>query len=252
MEQTKQRKCFECDKPLKIDDFCYVNLFSIGDGLKLWNNAKLEFYCCSCFKSKRFLPLVNSKKIIITGSPFSGKTSIVNFLSESSLFNVFALHSSRSKTIQIFETNTINFFIWKLAGTQYDIRQWTKNQIKYLFGTLELIYVIDIIEESQFNISIQYLSNLVKTFEIIKSKEMLPEIFKITILFHKANLDKINTSNLRKNIEILNQKVKILSIPFRFEIIETTLDMKNSVNGTYEYSEFSSYIKKVLGNKDIL
>ncbi len=209
MEQTKERKCFECKNPLKIDDFCYANLFSIGDGLKLWNNSKLEFYCCSCFsdiKGKQFSPLVNSKKIIITGSPFSGKTSIVNFLSKSPLFKIFALHSSRSKTIQIFETNTINFFIWKLAGTQYDIRQWTKIQIKYLLGTSELIYVIDITHNSQFNSSIQYLSSLVKTFEIVKSKEMLPGIFKITIIFHKAYIDQINTSNNRKNHTLIKKK----------------------------------------------
>lgn len=50
----KNRECWNCGIKLDFQDFCTSNQeMNKSRAIELWNNDRIEFYCCSCYKALR-------------------------------------------------------------------------------------------------------------------------------------------------------------------------------------------------------
>ena len=140
------------------------------------------------------------EKILIMGLTNSGKTSIVLSLKkDTNLLSYVSLKPTKGIERSVFVDDNKVFHIWDFGGQEQYRKDYLEKMDQYLIETKRLIYVIDVQDEDNYELSLKYYNDIIKS---------LPEDYhsiSLDIYLHKFdfsfefNKDKI--ANLIKRIE---------------------------------------------------
>lgn len=158
----------------------------------------------------------NKVKILLLGLSNSGKTSIALSLQKTTnLLSYTSLKPTKGIEISEFEDNETEYFIWDFGGQE----RYRKSHIEKFSGvitqTSEIIYVIDVQDEDNYFLSIEFLREILK---MLKEENYL---INISIFLHKFDNDfKIDGEKIKD----LTTKIKT-NIPegFNYKIFHTTI-----------------------------
>ena len=104
----------------------------------------------------------NTKKIVLMGLDNSGKTSIVLCLKGvKNLSSFTAITPTRGFEINKFRTLGSEFNIWDFGGQEKFREDYFKNFKDHIKGASKLIYVIDIQDRERYDISLEYLAEII-------------------------------------------------------------------------------------------
>ncbi|TXT61674.1 MAG: hypothetical protein BAJALOKI3v1_760013 [Promethearchaeota archaeon] len=120
------------------------------------------------------------------------------------------------------EYNNYKYCIWDFGGAlKYRKRYF--DSCHYFAHTDEIMFFIDITDESSYNESLEYLTNLVEIFTA-KYENLFPKDLKITILFHKIDPILLEKSKrVDRNIVWLEQKLSNIDFPCEYDIHLTSI-----------------------------
>jgi small GTP-binding protein len=163
----------------------------------------------------------NPKKIVIMGLDNSGKTSIVMCLKGvKNLSSFAAIGPTRGIEYNKFRTLGSDFNIWDFGG-QSQFREGYFNDFnEHIKGTTKFIYVIDIQDNERYDISLDYLTKIIKILEKRKNR------FDFSLFLHKYDTDlEINKKkNHIEAIQKLTEQIKHLFPPdFPYQIYKTSI-----------------------------
>ncbi|HUY00840.1 MAG TPA: ADP-ribosylation factor-like protein [Candidatus Deferrimicrobium sp.] len=179
-------------------------------------------------------------KILVTGIENVGKTSILY-----SLEKKYSLLGTLSPTKGIDRTSFSIFgyqvSAWDLGGQESYRKGYLQKNIFFEEADL-LIYVIDVIDDKNYDISLDYFQKILKIFSEIKQT---PQIL---IFLNKIDPDIKNKPQIRKNIKLLLDMFSASnSEGFNFEFFETSIfDEWSLVNA------FSTGLRKLSNKTEIL
>ena len=166
----------------------------------------------------------NTKKIVLMGLDNSGKTSIVLCLKGvKNLSSFSAVKPTRGFEINKFHTLGSEFNIWDFGGQEKFRTDYFKNFNNHIKGASKLIYVIDIQDRKRYDISLEFLSEIITLLR--KTKVNL----EFSLFLHKFDPD----------LEILNKYIKE-------EVIQTLIEqIKSTIPPDFPYQMFKTSIYTV-------
>jgi len=153
------------------------------------------------------------KKVLIMGLDNSGKTSIVLCLKGvKNLLSFYSLNPTKGISINKFRALDSNFNIWDFGGQEQFRGEYLKNFNKHIVGTKKIIYVVDVQDIERYDISLDYLKNIVNL--LMKEKNNV----EFSIFLHKFDPD-IETTNKEINREVLHNLINSIknAIPLDFD-----------------------------------
>jgi len=162
------------------------------------------------------------KKILLMGLSNSGKTSIVQ--SYQGIKNLPA-YCAIKPTIQInrvlYQAVEADCTVWDFGGQASLIKGYLKDFIKYLTGTSQIIFAIDIQDEKKYNPALNYLKKIVS---LLKENNRL---VKFSVFLHKydPDLEQTNPTITEDLVKDLVYKIKEIFMGYNFEydISKTTI-----------------------------
>ncbi len=149
------------------------------------------------------------RKIIFCGLDNSGKSSFIARLKN----QAYPLNPTPGIERTQYEIFGYPILIWDFGG-QSKLRTSYPKQAHFFNGTDLLFYMIDIQDEARFDESLNYFKELVEVFE------EKPLIF---ILFHKADPDITESQKVKRNIELIKEKLKLSLKHFTTFFASTTI-----------------------------
>jgi GTPase SAR1 family protein len=180
-------------------------------------------------KSKKYLQFdAQSKnfiehKVLLVGLEDSGKTTIQKLLTNQDIASMFNLLPSKGLNVQELKTNNRIFYIWDLAGNKRAREHYLRRNY-VLPETNEIIYCINLLKQSRFSESLNYLSSLLTQYEKYCNENLISkEKATISILFHKMDPQLMNSALIRQNAEYLSKKISELDISIEYRIFYTSI-----------------------------
>jgi GTPase SAR1 family protein len=145
----------------------------------------------------------NRKKVLILGLANSGKTSIsLSMQNIISLSSYTSLIPTTEIKISKFEDETTEYLLWDFGGQEQYRKKYKQNMKEYIAETDEVIYVIDIQDESIYFISVVFLR------EILNVMKSAGYSFEVLVYFHKYDESfKPNEEKVRKLTKILGEEI---------------------------------------------
>ncbi|NVM04318.1 MAG: GTP-binding protein [Candidatus Helarchaeota archaeon] len=162
-------------------------------------------------------------KILIMGLENSGKTSIVlsltrntNLLSYCSLKPTVGINRVKFEE----EESDTQFSIWDFGGQKQYRKDYLNDLDKHLIGIDKLIYVIDVQDGEKYDLTLQFLENIVNFLKKIEDS------FEFLIFLHKFDpglekLDQYSDEMISSNL--INKISKIIPSDFNYKIFKTTI-----------------------------
>ena len=120
-----------------------------------------------------------SMKILLAGLDNAGKTAILNIITKR--FNITNLKPTKEAVIEKMESKDVTFVIWDMGGQERYRRNYIENPDRYFVDVQSFIYVIDVQDKKNYELSKEYLSKIVS---ILESFNEFPEFF---VFLHKAD-----------------------------------------------------------------
>jgi hypothetical protein len=186
----------------------------------------------------------------------SGKSAVLNLLHTQNLNESTNLVPTRSINRVEIEYNNSRYCIWDFGGAlKYRKRYF--NSFHYFAQTDEIMFFIDIADESAYIDSLEYLNNLVEIFRA-KYESLFPRNLKIKILFHKIDPNLLEKSKrVNRNINWLEQELNKIDFPCKYDIHFTSLYNfdKEHLSSLYEqeiYDCLSNVIVEAFSKKFLM
>ncbi|MBN1216089.1 MAG: 50S ribosome-binding GTPase [Candidatus Lokiarchaeota archaeon] len=180
-------------------------------------------------------------KIILAGLDDSGKTSFLLAV-DRKFSKLMGLKPTRSANVQSIQALGASIILWDLGG-QSSLRKkyLTKSDI-YLYESDLLLYFIDIKNKQRFEESLEYLNNI---NNILKNE--LVQNTPIIFILSKADLDIIDSSEIKKNIKFIKSKIQNQIKKKEIDIFTTSIFEISTI-----LRAFSSGISKLSPNRNII
>ena len=163
----------------------------------------------------------NTKKIVLMGLDNSGKTSIVLCLKGvKNLSSFSSVKPTRGFEINKFHTLGSEFNIWDFGGQEKFRADYFKNFNNHIKGASKLIYVIDIQDRERYDISLEYLSEIIK---LLRKSEVNLDF---SLFLHKFDPDMeiIKREIKEEVIQTLIKQIKdLVPLNFPFQIYKTSI-----------------------------
>ncbi|MHA2289936.1 MAG: ADP-ribosylation factor-like protein [Promethearchaeota archaeon] len=163
----------------------------------------------------------NTKKIVIMGLDNSGKTSIVLCLKGVKNLSKFSgINPTRGFEINNFHTLGSEFNIWDFGGQAQFREDYFKNFKNHIKGTSKLIYVIDIQDKNRYDISLEYLTQIIT---LLKRTRI---ILDFSLFLHKydPDLEIMNKDINDEVVQSLTKQIKDLIPPdFPYQMFKTSI-----------------------------
>jgi len=163
----------------------------------------------------------NTKKIVLMGLDNSGKTSIVLCLKGvKNLSSFSAVKPTRGFEINKFHTLGSEFNIWDFGGQEKFRTDYFKNFNNHIKGASKLIYVIDIQDRERYDISLEYL------FEIIKLLRKSEVNLDFSLFLHKFDPDmEIIKREIKAEViqTLIKQIEDLVPLDFPYQIYKTSI-----------------------------
>ena len=159
---------------------------------------------------------MSTTKILILGLENSGKTSIVlnNFKKDFNLMSYYGLKPTTGVDITNLEEEIQDVSIWDLGGQEEYRERHLDKLPTYLAGADQLIYVIDIQNNEQYDIALNYFKEII---EIISKEGAKLEI---SIYFHKfdPNIEKKKPELINKEAlsELTQKFIKLIPPDYHY------------------------------------
>ena len=161
--------------------------------------------------------MANKKvKILILGLSNSGKTSLVLTLQKNvNLLSFYSLKPTKGVDRVEFEDHDTKFHIWDYGGQEQYRADHLKNFPDHLIGTNKVIYTIDIQDKKKYELSLDFLNEILKILQEQKFN------VNISVFLHKFDPD---FEMKEKELSDLLEKIQFL-IPksFTFQVFKTTI-----------------------------
>ncbi len=161
------------------------------------------------------------KKILVLGIENSGKTSIVLSLTRNT--NLLS-YCNLKPTVDIDRIKHVDlgteFSIWDFGGQKKFREKYMKNLEDHFRGLDKLIYVIDVQDVEKYDLSLEYLEEIVEKLKTVKNE------FELLIFIHKfdPNLnDDPNFSDEKMKSSLFDKIPKIIPSNFNYKIFKTTI-----------------------------
>ncbi len=163
----------------------------------------------------------STKKIVLMGLDNSGKTSIVLCLKGvKNLSSFSAITPTRGYEINKFRTLGSEFNIWDFGGQERFREEYFENFKTHIKGASKLIYVIDIQDRERYDISLEYLTEIIKLLR--KTKFNLD----FSLFLHKfdPDMDSVKKEIKEEGIQALIKQIEDLIPPdFLYQIFKTSI-----------------------------
>ncbi|TKJ23074.1 MAG: hypothetical protein CEE43_04990 [Promethearchaeota archaeon Loki_b32] len=167
-------------------------------------------------------------KILILGLDNCGKTTILLSLKEdTNLLSYLSLKPTRGVSIEKFEENDFNIYVWDFGGQKEYLSDHITNFNKYVKGVDEIIYVIDVQDYNRYDQALKFLEEVIKSME----KEELK--VELSIFLHKYD------PYLKNNVEFkdIDKKVNSLINNQIFDLIPAKFNYKIYRSSVYTLFE---------------
>lgn len=209
----------------------------------------------------RELQQIPKRKIVIAGLDNSGKTSIINLITEDFGLSVFKdLPASEiTQGIQKYDLEgpVCSYIIWELGGNEETRAKYFKETSNYFRDIEILFYVIDIKDQVRYEEAFRYLDNITKILKVFKERPQ------INILINKFDSDLEETTYLEM-VNIIEQALKEYLTGFDYEFYTTSIydslnadesvlsEMKGIIKScslldhTEDISELSSLVERLM------
>lgn len=162
-------------------------------------------------------------KVLLAGLEDSGKTTIQKLLTNQDIASIFNLLPSKGLNVQELKTNNRIFYIWDLAGNKRAREHYLRRNY-ILPETNEIIYCINLLKQSRFTESLNYLSSLLTQYDKYCNENLISkEKATISILFHKMDPQLMNSALIKQNAEYLSKKISELDISIEYRIFYTSI-----------------------------
>lgn len=192
------------------------------------------------------------RKILILGIQNAGKSALIYVLMKESLDSVFSLLPTRGYNINLISFRKQKYFLWDLGGVlNYRLKYLMKKDV--VFSMIdELIFLIDVLDISNYKESIHYLSKIIRILE-----EFMSYDFKLNIFLHKADPELMNSAQIIRNVEYLTEKIESIQMLFNYTIAITSIYcfQKNQLKSLLtdkNISNFSSLLVNLFSCNEVL
>ena len=163
----------------------------------------------------------STKKIVLMGLDNSGKTSIVLCLKGvKNLSSFSAITPTRGFEINKFRALSSEFNIWDFGGQEKFREDYFKNFEDHIKGASKLIYVIDIQDRERYDISLEYLSEIIKLLR--KSKINID----FSLFLHKFDPDmEIIKKEIKEEVikTLIKQIEDLIPLNFPYQMFKTSI-----------------------------
>lgn len=158
-------------------------------------------------------------KILIMGLDNAGKTSIIlSMQKDTNIMSFFRLNPTKGIKRINFEDFATKFNVWDFGGQEQFRNDYILSMHKHLEGTKKFIYVIDIQDDDRYEISLEYLKQILESLKILK------DTINISVFFHKFDPNLTTDETLNKNASDLIKKIKDLNqIGFKMNFFNTSI-----------------------------
>ncbi|TXT53183.1 MAG: Small Arf-related GTPase [Promethearchaeota archaeon] len=145
----------------------------------------------------------DTAKILLTGLDNAGKTSIMVALSEQKGYIEKVMSLTPTTRVDHIDIPFLgkNVVFWDLGGQEKYRKIYDERKEQYFADSSLLLYIIDIQDPSRFETSLQYLDTILEYF--IQNYDLVP----LVISFHKTDPEIKDTSEVKKNVQVLSQKI---------------------------------------------
>ena len=164
------------------------------------------------------------QKILIMGLDNSGKTCILLSLKdETNLLSYVSLKPTKGLDISNLENKERDLSIWDCGGQEQYRNDYLRSFEKYSTKLKKLIYVIDVQDRDRYELSLQYLKEIID--KLIEDKSELD----VSIFLHKLDRNLIRQEKFKDIYEQVNAdlipKIKtIIPSEFKYKIFTTSIN----------------------------
>jgi hypothetical protein len=132
------------------------------------------------------------------------------------------LKPTKGVSIEKFTNNNQNLVCWDLGGQKQYREESLKNFEKYIKDTTKIIYIIDVQDIDRYDLSLDYLKNIIK-FLITHSNKV-----ELSIFLHKydpnlGKLEKFKNINEIVDSKLVSKIKEIIPAECSYDIYKTTI-----------------------------
>lgn len=167
---------------------------------------------------KPFISMANPSKIIFSGLDEAGKTSIILTLQNNfSGLNCLKPTLGMERTTSTIKFLGLELITWDLGGQSSYRAEYFKQKSRVFSQVSTMFYVVDVTTPKRFDESIEYLDNILKTFDELKIDPA------ILILINKLDPDRSTDPKLIKNGEEFKEKAEKIKGNFKMYYYYTSI-----------------------------
>ena len=182
-------------KTIPQDKIQVLKLSNISeDNVEKWQS--LATYISKVVQGK--IEISEKKKILLAGLENAGKTALLNILTKR--FNISNLQPTKNVDVVQLTSKNITFSIWDMGGQEEYRKVYIAHPERFFTNVHTVIYVIDVLDKSKYQISYSYLT---KILDILESFSEYPDI---SIFLHKA--DPQSFERLKQDLIEIEAKIK--------------------------------------------
>ena len=170
-------------------------------------------------------------KILMTGLDRAGKTSFLHAVKQrySEIIKTLPTKGVARSEEKIFEEQNSVISLWDLGGQLQYREKFLQQRKIYLYNVDLLFYFIDIQDSERILEAIELFGTIIKS--LIELEEFPP----IVVCLSKYDPDIKNAKDIKKNIKIVNEKIKEISERFFVKIFQTSIFDHWSLISAYSY-----------------
>jgi len=236
-------------KILTLSNVQLLKLLTINENdLEKWQT--LATYITKFVKGSADLTF--KMKILLVGLDNAGKTAVLNILMKR--FNIADLKPTIDVNIEHFSSENVTFSVWDLGGQEKYRENYIANPDRYFVNVQSVIYVIDVQDKANYEVSKEY---LIKILDILESFTEYPDFY---IFLHKADPQIYNAIQSDLNtLETIVQEV-FENRSFQYHILHTSIyntlltgaNFANSLANLFELGKHEEISCDLLNNLQLI
>jgi len=191
-------------------------------------------------------------KILLAGLDNAGKTAILNILMKRS--NIASLKPTIDVSIEQLSAENVTFSIWDMGGQEKYRENYMANPERYFINVQSVIYVIDVQDKANYDVSKEY---LMKVLDLLESFSEYPDFY---IFLHKADPQIYNA--IQSDLSALEQMIQNVfeNHSFQYHILHTSIynailtgeNFANSLSNLFELGKNEAISPDLLTNMQLL
>jgi len=203
---------------------------TLEENQKIMDDLKEELFNFTS-EIKNPFSLKRQIKILMTGLDRAGKTSFLHAVKKrySEIIKTLPTKGIARSEEKIFEEQNSIISLWDLGGQKKYRDRFLEQKKVYLYNVDLLFYFIDIQDSERISETIELFGTVINS--LIELEEFPP----IVVCLNKFDPDLKNAKDIKKNIKIVDEKIKKISERFFVKIFQTSIFDHWSVVSAYSF-----------------